>query len=90
VPVPAPSASQSPAIAAQSPTPSPQPSIRPIDRLFLVAHDSPVYAGPDNTTAILANLRKHRRVHVIGITGDWLQVELNRGIVGFIPDKALE
>jgi hypothetical protein len=90
VPLPTPSASQSPAVVAQSPTPSPQPSVRPIDRSFLVAHDSPVYAGPDSTTAILANVRKHRRVHVIGITGDWLQVELKRGIVGFIPDKALE
>ena len=48
--VPSPSASQAPAVAAASPTPSPQPRVRPVDRRFLVTHDSPVYAGPDPAT----------------------------------------
>jgi hypothetical protein len=82
--------SETPAAAPSTLTPPAKARIRPIDRRFLVAHDTPVYAGPDSTSAILANLRRSKRVHVIGITGDWLQVDLGNGIVGFIPDKSLE
>jgi hypothetical protein len=87
---PAPTASPTPAVAAASPTPSPPPTVRPIDRRFIVTHDSPVYAGPDATTAIVAEVHKRKRVHITGITGDWLRVETSNGTVGFIPDAALE
>jgi hypothetical protein len=55
-----------------------------------VTHDSPVYAGPDAATAVVAQVHKRKRVHITGITGDWLRVEMNNGTVGFIPDAALE
>jgi len=38
----------------------------------------------------VAHVHKHKYVHVIGITGDWLQVELKTGVVGFIPISAAE
>jgi hypothetical protein len=87
---PAPAASQTPAVVAASPTPSPRLTVRPIDRRFIVTHDSPVYAGPDAATAVVAQVHKRKRVHITGITGDWLRVEMNNGTVGFIPDAALE
>jgi tetratricopeptide (TPR) repeat protein len=60
-------------------------------RLFLLTHDSPVYANPDTTSAVVANVQHNKYVHVIGIAGkDWLQVRLKKGIVGFIPTSAAQ
>jgi hypothetical protein len=89
-PPPTPVASASAAVAAVSPTPAAQPGISAIDRKFLIAHSSPVYAGPDSATAVIAHVRRGRHVHVTGLTGDWLRVQTSQGIVGFIPDRAVE
>jgi hypothetical protein len=34
---------------------------------------------------VLAQVHLNKCVNVIGTTGDWLQVRLRTGIVGFIP-----
>lgn len=60
-------------------------------RLFLLTHDSPVYAKPDATSAVVGNVRHKKYVHVIGIAGnDWLQIRLKNGIVGFMPTSAAQ
>jgi hypothetical protein len=71
-------------------TPSPTPSLRALDRRFLVSHDSPVYAGPNGTTAVIGSVRRFSHVHVTGLIGNWLQIRLRGGAVGFIPDSAVE
>jgi len=35
-------------------------------------------------------VRRKKYVHVTGITGDYLQIKLRNGAVGFIPQAAAE
>jgi tetratricopeptide (TPR) repeat protein len=81
-------------LAALTPTPEPGPppvaKIKPLDKKFLLTHDSEVYANPDNSGAVLAHVHHRKFVHVIGIAGDWLQIKLKTGVVGFIPTSAAE
>jgi len=39
---------------------------------------------------VVAHVKAKSRVAVIGITGDWLQIKLSSGKVGFIPTHAAE
>jgi tetratricopeptide (TPR) repeat protein len=60
-------------------------------RLFLLSHDSPVYANPDATSGEVGKVRHRKYVKVIGLAGkEWLQVKLKDGTVGFIPTTAAE
>jgi tetratricopeptide (TPR) repeat protein len=60
-------------------------------KLFLLTHDSPVYANPDSTSAQVGKVRHRKYVRVIGIAGkEWLQIRLKDGTVGFIPTSAAE
>jgi hypothetical protein len=61
-----------------------------LDRHFLISHDSPVYAGPDSSSAVVGQVRRGRYVHITGLAGNWLRVRLYDGTVGFIPDQAVE
>jgi tetratricopeptide (TPR) repeat protein len=65
-------------------------SINP-PRLFLLTHDSPVYANPDATSGEVGKVRHKKYVKVVGLAGkDWLQIKLKDGTVGFIPTSAAE
>jgi len=66
------------------------PKIKALDKKFKLTHNSPVYEKPDNTSRIVGQVRRNKYVHVIGITGNWLQVKLHSGTVGFIPTSAAE
>ncbi|HEY2664200.1 MAG TPA: tetratricopeptide repeat protein [Candidatus Binataceae bacterium] len=87
-----------PAVAAPLPagTPTPEPEARPaqkikaVNKKFLLTHDSDVHSNPDGSSAVVANVHRRKYVHVIGIAGDWLQVKLKTGVVGFIPISAAE
>ena len=60
-------------------------------RLFLLSHDSPVYANPDATSGEVGKVRHRKYVRVIGLAGkEWLQIRLKDGTVGFIPTSAAE
>jgi len=60
-------------------------------RLFLLSHDSPVYANPDSTSGEVGKVRHRKYVKVVGLAGkDWLQIKLKDGTVGFIPTSAAE
>ncbi len=61
-----------------------------LDRRFIVSHDSPVYARPDSSSAVVGRVHRGRYVHITGLTGNWLRVRLYDGTVGFIPDQAVE
>ncbi|MFZ0887114.1 MAG: hypothetical protein WA005_01560, partial [Candidatus Binataceae bacterium] len=77
----------SPAATPAAP-PAPKPKVKP--RKFLLTQDSPVYENPDSSSRVVAHVHKRGFVHVIGIAGDWLQIRLRSGIVGFIPIKSAE
>jgi len=87
------------AASASSPAPSPATStsaapsaapIKSIKKRFLLSKSSPVYQKPDAASAVLAHVKRKTHVNVIGITGDWLQIKLPSGTVGFIPAKTAE
>ncbi|HTY54430.1 MAG TPA: tetratricopeptide repeat protein [Candidatus Binataceae bacterium] len=81
------------AVPVASPTPGAAPGtykIKAVNKKFELTHDSPVYQAPDSTSAVLSKVHRRRWVRVIGISGDWLQIKLRNGTVGFIPMSAAE
>ncbi len=91
-PLAAPSAAPS-AEAAVAPPAAPavkMPKLRPLDRKFRLTKDSAVYQGTDSSTSVVGQVHRGHFVHVTGIQGNWLQVTLRNGTVGFIPVTAAE
>lgn len=81
---------QAPASPAKAAAPAESAKIRPLNKLFLLTHSSPVYVGPDSGSRVVAHVHRRKYVHVVGISGSWLQVRLRNGTVGFVPAKAAE
>jgi tetratricopeptide (TPR) repeat protein len=87
-----------PKLVAALPAPAPSPAaaatpaarIKPLNKLFLLTKNSSVYQSPDNSSAVVAHVKRKKYVHVIGITGNYLQIKLRNGTVGFIPVTAAE
>lgn len=79
------------ATASTAPAPAPgSVKVKPVNKVFLLTHDSPVYVNPDSSSEVVGKVRRKRYVHVTGITGSWLQVKLRNGTVGFVPTSAAE
>ncbi len=66
------------------------PQIKPLNKLFLLTKNSPVYQNPDAASMTIGEVRRRKYVHVTGITGDYLQIRLKNGTTGFIPVAAAE
>src|ERR1700722_12156306 len=82
-----------PPAVASVPPPAPgaaAPQIKPLNKLFLLTKNSPVYENPDTTSSTIGEVRRKKYVHVTGITGDYLQIRLKNGTTGFIPVSAAE
>jgi tetratricopeptide (TPR) repeat protein len=69
---------------------SEEASVRQIDKRFLLTHDSPVYESMNEDGRIVAQVHRRRYVHVTGLSGQWLRIQLRNGTVGFIPATAAE
>jgi len=80
----APSAEAAAAPAART------PKFKPLNRKFRLTKNSAVYQGADSSTGMVGQVHRGHFVHVTGIQGDWLQVTLRNGTVGFIPVTAAE
>jgi tetratricopeptide (TPR) repeat protein len=94
-PAPSPAAAASPGTSAPeaAATPAAPPSavkIKAVNKVFLLTKNSPVYQNPDTASAQVGKVRRKRYVHVIGITGNFLQIKLRNGTIGFIPISAAE
>jgi tetratricopeptide (TPR) repeat protein len=96
---PAPSEEMSPAVLAPPPTesapaaPAPAgavPQVRPLNRKFLLTHDSPVYETPLESANVVAQVHRGKFVHVTGMAGNWFRIQMKNGTVGFIPVTAAE
>ncbi|HZC45130.1 MAG TPA: tetratricopeptide repeat protein [Candidatus Acidoferrum sp.] len=100
--MPAPAAPATPPPAAVGAVPPPGPAavtasapeagakIKPLNKLFLLTKNSPVYLNPDETSSTIGQVHRKKYVHVTGITGDYLQIKLKNGTTGFIPAAAAE
>jgi hypothetical protein len=64
--------------------------IKPMHEHYLVSHSSAVYAQADTSSAVIGHVHRRKHVTVTGLEGDWLQVRLPHGKVGYIPTKAAE
>jgi hypothetical protein len=64
--------------------------IKPMNERYLLSHTSAVYAQADTSSAVIGHVHKKKHVEVTGLEGDWLQVKLPDGRLGFIPTKAAE
>lgn len=85
------------ALATPTPTLTPivvptpiEPTLTPINKRFMISQETPVYTAAQTSSAVLAHLRRGKWVQVRGLLGNWLQVQLPDGTVGFIPVSAVE
>ncbi|MGC2302755.1 tetratricopeptide repeat protein [Candidatus Binatus sp.] len=76
--------------ASAPPAAGAAPQIKPLNKLFLLTKNSPVYQNPDETSTTIGQVRRKKYVHVTGIAGDYLQIRLKNGTTGFIPVSAAE
>ena len=79
-----------PTTVASVPGPAAAPEIKPLNKLFLLTKNSPVYQNPDVASSTIGQVRRRKYVHVTGIAGDYLQIKLKNGMIGFIPVAAAE
>ena len=75
---------------ASTTPPADATKIKPLNKLFVLTKNSPVYQSPDETSSTVGEVRRKKYVHVTGITGNFLQIKLKNGTVGFIPVAAAE
>lgn len=78
------------ATTASATPPADALKIKPLNKLFVLTKNSPVYQSPDQTSSTIGEVRRKKYVHVTGITGNFLQIKLKNGTVGFIPVAAAE
>ncbi|MGC2491529.1 hypothetical protein, partial [Candidatus Binatus sp.] len=76
--------------ASAPPAAGAAPQVKPLNKLFLLTKNSPVYQNPDETSSTIGQVRRKKYVHVTGIAGDYLQIRLKNGTTGFIPVSAAE
>lgn len=79
----------SPTAAASAGAPS-VPKLKELNKKFKLTHDSPVYETNSSGSQVVAQVHHGRFVHVTGIAGDFLRIQLRNGTVGFIPVSAAE
>ncbi|HTR60651.1 MAG TPA: tetratricopeptide repeat protein [Candidatus Binataceae bacterium] len=85
----APAASNAP-VAAPTQAVSGTPKVKPLNKVFLLTKNSPVYQDPDTTSSVIGQVHRKKYVHVVGLAGNYLQIKLRNGTVGFVPETAAE
>src|SRR5262249_25077375 len=78
----------SPAVSV--PAPAQEPAIKDTNKRFLLTRDSPVYESMNQGARVVAQVHRRRYVHVTGLGGQWLRIQLRNGTIGFIPATAAE
>ncbi|MBV8454230.1 MAG: tetratricopeptide repeat protein [Deltaproteobacteria bacterium] len=69
---------------------APEPTLPQTNKRFLLTHDSPVYESMSDNARVIAQVHQRKYVHVIGLGGQWLRIQLRNGTIGFIPATAAE
>ena len=83
-------ASEAPANGGSSEGEAGSPRIKPLNKVFLLTKNSPVYESPDTSSNVVGQVHKKKYVHVVGLAGNYLQIKLRNGTVGFVPETAAE
>jgi tetratricopeptide (TPR) repeat protein len=78
------------AVAPPAASAAVQHKLKPLNRKFKLTKNSPVYQAADSSTTVVGQVHRGHLVHVTGLQGDWLQITLRNGTVGFIPVTAAE
>ncbi|HEY6418916.1 MAG TPA: tetratricopeptide repeat protein [Candidatus Binataceae bacterium] len=78
------------AVASAPPPAAAAPRLKPLNRLFLLTQNTAVYTDANASSAVVGQVTRKKYVHVTGMAGDWLQIKLKDGTVGFIPISAAE
>lgn len=86
----APAASNAPEPAPSQPAASGSAKVKPLNKVFLLTKNSPVYQDPDTTSNVIGQVHRKKYVHVVGLAGNYLQIKLRNGTVGFVPEAAAE
>lgn len=76
--------------AAPAASAAKSPRFKPLNRKFRLTRNSAVYREANSSTSVVGQVHRGHFVHVTGIQGDWLQITLRNGTVGFIPVTAAE
>jgi tetratricopeptide (TPR) repeat protein len=77
-------------LAASTAPMAPGSAIRDTNKRFVLTHDSPVYESMSPGARVVAQVHRRRYVHVTGVGGQWLRIQLRTGTIGFIPVSAAE
>jgi Tfp pilus assembly protein PilF len=90
LPAPVAAVPNAPTSMTASSTTTTAPKIKPLNKLFLLTKNSSVYENPDISSHAVGQVRRKKYVHVTGISGEFLQIKMKNGTVGFIPVSAAE
>ncbi|HXW85140.1 MAG TPA: tetratricopeptide repeat protein [Candidatus Binataceae bacterium] len=66
------------------------PALKPLNKLWKLTHDSDVFQDASSTSSVVGHVRRRGYIHVTGIEGDYLEVKLRNGVVGFVPASVAE
>jgi uncharacterized protein YgiM (DUF1202 family) len=64
--------------------------VKPFDKDYILASDSPVYSEPNRWAKRVAEVHKGRNVHVTGITPSYIRIRMKDGVEGYVPQSAVE
>ena len=64
--------------------------VKPLDKDYILAADSPVYAEPNRSAKRVAEVHKGHNVHVTGIAPSYIRIKMKSGLVGYVPQSAVE
>jgi len=64
--------------------------VKPLDKEYILASDSPVYSEPNRWAKRVAEVHKGHNVHVTGITPNYIRIKMKSGLEGYVPQSAVE
>jgi hypothetical protein len=64
--------------------------VKPVDKVFILTHDASVLEAPNRWAKKINAVHRNRKVHIIGLALNYMQIRMKSGLVGFIPASALQ
>lgn len=64
--------------------------VRPTDQIFQLTSDTPVLSEPNHWAKKVSEVHRGHKVHVIGISLNYMKIRMKDGVEGFISTTALE